>query len=62
MIYIKTNDVFSNIEQNELNKIFFIGSCKKTKTKVHESKDIDVHTGQERENNPENLGNIISSS
>ena len=52
-IYIKTTDIFSNIEQNELNKIFFFGSGKKTKTKVHESKDIDVHTGQERENNSE---------
>ena len=53
IIIIKTNDVFSNSEQNELNKIFFLGGCKKTKTKVHESKDIDVHTGQERETNPD---------
>jgi|SaaInlStandDraft_1057018.scaffolds.fasta_scaffold00735_19 hypothetical protein len=52
-IYIKTNDVFSNSEQNELNKIFFLGGGKKTKTKVHESKDIDVHTGQEQETNPD---------
>ena len=52
-IYIKTNDVFSNSEQNNLNKVFFQGSFKKTKIKLHESKDADVHTGQERKSNPE---------
>ena len=64
-IYIKTTDIFSNTEQSELNKIFFFGKGvekTKTKTKVHESKDINVHTGQERENNSEHLGNITSSS
>ena len=49
-IYIKTKDIFSNIEQNNLNKLFLIGSSK-TKTKVYKSKDSDVHTGQERESN-----------
>jgi len=53
-IYIKTIDVFSNSEQNELNKIFFLGGGNnQTKTKVHESKDVDIHTGQERETNPD---------
>ena len=61
-IYIKTVDVFTNTEQNQLNNLFSKDSkdSKKSKVNIYESKDSDLPIGQEREN-VENKGSVKDS-